>query len=331
MDLRHLRYFTAVAEERHFGRAAQRLGIAQPPLSRQIQDLESELGFSLFDRSRRRVELTPAGAVFLAHVRRVFDALELAVHEARRASVGETGRLVVGYLSSLAYSGITELVRTFRGELPAVELALREMPPQEQIEALKDGRIDVGFVRAPLHDARLASECVRREPLLVALPADHPLAARKRIPLELLSREPFVVFPRQRGSAFFDLVMGLCRAAGFSPRIAQEALHLDILSLVAAGFGVSILPESIKNVGRKGLALRPIVGAPSTDLLVAWRADDASPTLRQFLSFVRRVGVNKGNNKGKPRAARSAPGEPGEGKRGRRARGAAAAGPDAEE
>ncbi|WP_437318945.1 LysR substrate-binding domain-containing protein [Sorangium sp. So ce385] len=305
MDLRHLRYFTAVAEERHFGRAAQRLGIAQPPLSRQIQDLESELGFSLFDRSRRRVELTPAGAVFLAHVRRVFDALDLAVHEARRASVGETGRLVVGYLSSLAYSGITELVRAFRTDFPSVELALREMPPQEQIEALKDGRIDVGFVRAPLNDPRLASECVRREPLLVALPADHPLAGRRRIALELLSREPFVVFPRQRGSAFFDLVVGLCREAGFTPRIVQEALHLDILSLVAAGFGVSILPESIKNIRRGGLALRPIVGAPVTDLLLAWRADDASPTLGQFLAFVRRVGVSKS----KPRAARRAPGE----------------------
>ncbi|WP_437945783.1 LysR substrate-binding domain-containing protein [Sorangium sp. So ce296] len=305
MDLRHLRYFTAVAEERHFGRAAQRLGIAQPPLSRQIQDLESELGFSLFDRSRRRVELTPAGAVFLAHVRRVFDALDLAVHEARRASVGETGRLVVGYLSSLAYSGITELVRAFRTDFPSVELALREMPPQEQIDALKDGRIDVGFVRAPLNDPRLASECVRREPLLVALPADHPLAGRRRIPLELLSREPFVVFPRQRGSAFFDLVVGLCREAGFTPRVVQEALHLDILSLVAAGFGVSILPESIKNIRRGGLALRPIVGAPVTDLLLAWRADDASPTLGQFLSFVRRVGVSKS----KPRAARRAPGE----------------------
>ncbi|AUX29857.1 MULTISPECIES: LysR substrate-binding domain-containing protein [Sorangium] len=320
MDLRHLRYFTAVAEERHFGRAAQRLGIAQPPLSRQIQDLESELGFSLFDRSRRRVELTPAGVVFLAHVRRVFDALDLAVHEARRASVGETGRLVVGYLSSLAYSGITELVRAFRTDFPSVELALREMPPQEQIEALKDGRIDVGFVRAPLNDPRLASECVRREPLLVALPADHPLAGRRRIPLELLSREPFVVFPRQRGSAFFDLVVGLCREAGFTPRIVQEALHLDILSLVAAGFGVSILPESIKNIRRGGLALRPIVGAPVTDLLLAWRADDASPTLGQFLSFVRRVGVSKS----KPSAARRAPGE------GERDPGAHGAGPGVE-
>lgn len=299
MDLRHLRYFAAVAEERHFGRAAKRLRIAQPPLSRQIQDLEAELGFPLFDRSRRRVELTPAGSVFLGHVRRVFDALDLAVREAKRASVGEIGRVIVGYLSSLAYSGITELIRAFHARFPSVELSLREMSPQQQIEALKDGHIDVGFVRAPLLDVSLASERVRREPLVVALPADHPLALRKQIPLKLLAREPFVLFPRQRGPAYFDQLMALCHGAGFSPRIVQEAPHLDILSLVAAGFGVSILPESIRNAGRKGLAFRPIEGSPATDLLVAWRADDEAPSVREFLAFVRRVGVRK------PRKARA--------------------------
>lgn len=293
MDLRHLRYFATVAEERHFGRAAQRLHIAQPPLSRQIQDLEAELGFPLFDRSRRRVELTPAGAVFLTHIRRVFEALDLGMHEAKRASVGETGRVVVGYPSSLAYSGITEILRAFRTRFPSVELSLREMPPQEQIEALKEGWLDVGFVRGPLDDASLGHQCVRREPLVVVLPEDHPLASHKRISLKQLAREPFVAFPRQRGPAFFDQIIALCQDAGFSPRIVQEAPQLDIVSLVAAGFGVSILPESIRNVRRQGLVFRPIVGSPTTNLLLVWRADDDSPALEGFLSFVRQVGVRK--------------------------------------
>jgi DNA-binding transcriptional LysR family regulator len=293
MDLRHLRYFMTVAEERHFGRAAQQLRIAQPPLSRQIQDLEAELGFPLFDRSRRRVELTAAGAVFLAHVRRVFEALDLAVHEAKRASVGETGRVVVGYPSSLAYSGITELLRAFRTRFPTVELTLREMPPQAQIKALKEGWLDVGFVRGPLDDASLGHQCVRREPLVVALPDDHPLAAKKRIAMKDLAREPFVAFPRPRGQAFFDQIIALCQGAGFSPRIVQEAPQLDIVSLVAAGFGVSILPESIRNIRRQGLVFRPIVGSPTTNLSLVWRIDDASPAVAGFLSFVRQVGVRK--------------------------------------
>lgn len=305
MDLRHLRYFITVAEERHFGRAAQRLHIAQPPLSRQIHDLEAELGFSLFDRSGRRVELTPAGSVFLTHARRVFDAVDLAVREARRASVGETGRVVVGYLSSLAYSGITDLLRAFHTRFPSVELSLREMPPQEQIDALKDGRIDVGFVRGPLKDAALESECVRREALVIALPADHPLAARKRIPMELLAPEPFVMFPRPRGPTFYDQLVALCHAAGFSPRVVQEAPQLDILSLVAAGFGVAIMPESVRNTRRLGIALRPIAGSPTTTLVVAWRAGDGSPAMHGFLSFVRRVGVRKTRDARKARGERA--------------------------
>lgn len=293
MDLRHLHAFVAVAEERHFGRAAKRLHISQPPLSRQIQTLETELGFSLFERTRRRVEITPAGAVFLAQVRRVFEALDLAVREARRASIGEVGRLAMGYPSSLAYSGLTELLRAFRARFSTVELSLRELSPSEQIEAIKEGRLDVGFVRGPLDDVGLRSEVVRREPLVVALPADHRLAGRSRIALAALAREPFVVFPRQRGPAFFDQIVSMCRSAGFTPHIVQEAPQLDILSLVAAGFGVAILPASIREAHRGGIVVRPIVAAPSTELLVTWREGDASPVLREFLELVRRVGVRR--------------------------------------
>jgi len=292
MELRHLRYFVAVAEELHFGRAAARLHIQQPPLSRQIQDLESELGFPLFERSRRRVELTPAGTALLGRTRQVFDALEVAIHDARSASEGDSGRLVVGYPSSLAYSGLTELLRAFRTRFPSVELSLRELPPGEQIDGLKAGSLDVGFVRTSLDDPSLAAELVRREALMVVLPDDHRLATRRSIPLAALASEPFVLFPRARGPAFFDQLMALCGSAGFTPRIVQEAQQLDIVSMVAAGFGVSIMPSSMRNFRRPGLAFRAIVGAPQVELLIVWRHQNLSPALHKFVDLVRVVGVD---------------------------------------
>src|SRR6478609_207556 len=260
MEIRHLRYFVAVAEELHFGRAAQRLHIQQPPLSRQIQDLENELGFPLFERSRRRVELTPAGTALLGRARQVFDALDVAIHDARSASEGESGRLVVGYPSSLAYSGLTELLRAFRTRFPSVEISLREQPPADQIDGLKAGRLDVGFVRTSLDE---------------------------------LAQEPFVLFPRARGPAFFDQLMALCGRAGFTPRIVQEAAQLDIVSLVAAGFGVSIMPSSMRNFRRPGLVFRAIVGAPQVELLIVWRHQNLSPALHNFVDLVRVLGVNR--------------------------------------
>ena len=293
MELRHLRYFMAVAEELHFGRAAARLHIQQPPLSRQIQLLELELGFPLFERSRRRVELTPAGTALLGRARQVFDALEVAVHDARSASEGQSGRLVVGYPSSLAYSGLTELLRAFRTRFPSVEIALRELPPGDQIDALKAGSLDVGFVRTSLDDPALVAELVRREALMIVLPDDHRLSSRRTIPLEALAQEPFVMFSRARGPAFFDQLMSLCSAAGFTPRIVQEAPQLDIISMVAAGFGVSIMPSSMRNFRRPGLSFRAIVGAPQVELLIVWRHQNLSPALHKFVDMVRVHGVQR--------------------------------------
>lgn len=287
MELRHLRYFVAVAEELHFGRAAGRLRIAQPPLSRQIQALEEDLGLLLFERTSRQVSLTAAGVVLLEHTRRIFDSIDHAVHEARRASVGQTGRIVVAYPSSFASSGLTELVRDFRAQYPDVEVALRELPPQMQVEGIRDHSVDVGFVRAPLDEPGLLSELVRSEALVVALPTGHPLAARRVIALGLLAKEPFVLFPRQRGPAYFDELMRLCHGAGFTPRIVQEAPQLDIVSLVAAGLGVSILPSSIRRARRAGVVLRPIIGGPRTELRVAWLETSTSPALHGFLDVVR--------------------------------------------
>jgi DNA-binding transcriptional LysR family regulator len=291
VELRHLRYFLAVADERHFGRAARRLQMAQPPLSRQIQSLETELGFALFDRSRRRVELTPAGVALSAHARRVFEALDVGVREARRAAQGQIGRIAVGYPASVAVSGLAELIRAFRDRSPAVDVELRELPPQEQVEAIKARRIDLGFVRGPLREPELALRLVRREELLVALPTGHRLAGRPRLALGELADDPFVLFPRDRSAAFFDQIVRLCHDAGFTPRVVQEALQLDVVSLVAAGFGVAILPGSMRLARRPGVVFRAIEGAPTSELLAAWRPDDTSPVLRDFLEVLGQVGV----------------------------------------
>ena len=291
MELRHLRYFIAVAEERHFGRAARRLEMAQPPLSRQIQGLEAELGFSLFDRSHRKVELTTAGGAFLVHARRLFETLENGVNAARRAAAGKSGRITIAYPSSVAFSGLHEVFRAFHRRLPDVDISLRELPPQEQVEALKEGRIDVGFIRGPMDDDELAAKKVLKEPLVIALPANHPLTVKKRIALEILAHEPFICFPRHRGPGFFDYLMRICHRAGFAPNIMQEAPQLDIVSLVAAGFGVAIVPRSVKYARRPGVVFRPIVGSPQTEVYMAWLPSNGSTVLRSFLEILGEVGI----------------------------------------
>ncbi len=291
MDLRHLRYFVAVAEEGNFGRAARRLHMAQPPLSRQIKALEEELGVPLFVRAPRGIELTPAGRALLAHARPVFESVDRAVLEAQRANRGETGRLVVAYSASLAYSGIVESLRAFRVKAPGVELTLRELPPKDQMDALREGTVDVGFPRAPLAEPGIVTEVVRREPLAVILPEDHPLSHKKRVSLSSLADEPFVMFPRARSPGFFDHLMALFREHGFVPRIVQEGALFDITSLVAAGFGVSVLPASVRRVQGDRLVVRPIVGEPYVELLVAWRSRSEDPVLRTFLDVVRRTGL----------------------------------------
>jgi DNA-binding transcriptional LysR family regulator len=293
MELRQLRYFRAVAEEGHFGRAARRLRMAQPPLSRAVQQLEREIGLVLFDRSKRRIELTAAGRALLPQVERVFGAVDEAVDEARRASLGEVGRIAIGYPSSVAFGGMTELLRAFRARSPDVGMVVRELWPQAQVDGLKDGSLDVGFLRGPLDEPALASRVVRRERMVVALPRGHALATRKRLSIEALAEEPFVVSPRPRGPAYFDQVMRLCHDAGFTPRIVQEAPQLDVVSFVAAGFGVSILPASVRDARRPGVVFRPLVGSPRADLLVAWRPDETSPVVRDFLETVERVGIRR--------------------------------------
>jgi DNA-binding transcriptional LysR family regulator len=192
---------------------------------------------------------------------------------------------------------LSGLLRAFRDRSPEVAIEVREMPPGEQIEALKRGDLDVGFVRTPLHEPELASENIRNEKLVLALPVDHRLAIRERVALSAVAGEPFVFFPRARGPGFFDFLMGFCRDSGFSPHIVQEAPQIDVLALVAAGFGLSILPDSVREFRRADIVLRPIIGSPTTELRLAWRSGDTSPAVARFIDTVRRVGVKRGRRR----------------------------------
>jgi DNA-binding transcriptional LysR family regulator len=291
MELRHLRYFLAVADELHFGRAAARLHIAQPPLSQQIRQLEAELGYPLFLRTQRRVRLTEAGAAFRAEARALLERLEQAKAAAGRVARGEAGALAVGFIASATYALLPRLYRRFRERHPDVALGLEEMSTAEQVEALRAGRIQLGLARPPVGDDTLHVETLSEEPLVAALPARHPLAARKTLPLRALAHEPFILFPRQPRPGWIDVVQDACRAAGFRPAVAQEVLELSTaVTLVAAGIGVSLVPASAQGLRLDGVAYRPLrAPAPRTTLVALRRPDDPRPVVDRFLAVTREL------------------------------------------
>ena len=289
-----MRYFVAVAEELNFGRAARRLHISQQPLSQQIKNLEKELGVELIRRTTRRVELTEAGEAFLEETYRTLSQSELAAEAARRAARGESGTMRIGYAPTALYNVLPETLRVFRERYPGVVLELVELISAPQEEALTSGRIDVGFLYPPVEEDGIATWVISEEQLMAVLPAGHRLAGRDRVPLAELSDEPFVMMPRRNRPALYDRVVGECRRAGFSPRVTQEANNLHMmLGLVAAGFGVNLTVESVRNLKRPGVIYKPLE-AP-TELLafaVAWRCGEESPVLFNFLEVVREIAVS---------------------------------------
>ena len=294
MELRHLRYFVAVAEELHFGRAAARLRIAQPPLSRQIRDLERELGTTLFERGPRGVDLTPAGRAFLPEARLTLAQAERAHRTAQRAARGETGRLRVGFVDAATHSGILpDVLGFFRMHLPSIGLSLFELDPLQQAEALRDGRIDLGVLYSPPADAErwLRIETVYADPLIAALPRAHRLASRKSLKLADLADEPFVLFPRPIATTVYDDIIGRCRTAGFSPRVVQEAAAWHTTaSLVSAGVGVAFVPRSLSRMRQPGVAYRPVRDL-RTDmgLCTVWKKGESLPVRDRFLTALKSV------------------------------------------
>jgi DNA-binding transcriptional LysR family regulator len=289
VKLHQLRYFVAVAEELHFRRAAERLHMSQPPLSDAIRELEATVGAALLERTRRRVALTPAGEVLLRDTRAVLAELDRALETARRIGTGQAGRLRLSFVGSALYGVVPDLVRAFSLERPDVELQLQERSTTEQLAAMISGELDIGFVRAPVAEERLNSEVIMREPTVAALPDGHPLTALKRIPVARLSSEPFVLFPREQAPGLHDAITSAIAAGGRLPRIVQEVPETQtIVGLVASGMGVSLVPGSVQALARRGVAYRPLVGAPRSDLAMVTRRADDSPMVRAFTATARR-------------------------------------------
>jgi DNA-binding transcriptional LysR family regulator len=298
MELRHLRYFVAVAEEGHVTRAAERLGMQQPPLSQQIKALEGELAVRLLRRKARGVELTEAGRAFLEDARAVLARAGQAVETARRAARGEQGRLCVGVPPTAPFLPFVPLmIRRFREAFPLVSLTMEESLRTELIEGLRGGRLDVAFLRASLAAPDgLVVDLLFEEPMVVALPGDHALARSGRgggaLPLKDLAGETFIPYARQQGPALYDAMVAACLKAGFSPRLGQEAPRvISALGLVAAGLGIALVPASMQRMAMDGVAYRRLAGAaqPKAFLSIAARRGEPSAVVGHFMAMVRRA------------------------------------------
>lgn len=296
IELRHLRYFLAVADELHFGRAAERLGMSQPPLSQQIRQLEQDIGAQLLVRTSRRVELTEAGRLLREHAQDILQRLDQATLAVRRAQQGQSGELRIGLTRATPLSpDIPRAIFAYRQQFPDVHLQLAEMNSLQQIDALVERELHVGFLRRRTLPAALASQRLFHDPLSLVLRADHPALKRRRgrspgpVALKDFADEPFVAFKRDVGAGIHDDVIVLCRSAGFSPRIVQEAGEAStIISLVASGLGMSILPASCSQMHIDGACFVPLSDRQaSSEIHLAWRRDGQTPLLRHFIRLLR--------------------------------------------
>ncbi|AHV93243.1 LysR family transcriptional regulator [Bordetella holmesii] len=298
MELRHLRYFVAVAEALHFTRAAQRLGIGQPPLSLQTQQLEREIGTPLLLRLPRGVELTEAGAQLLVDARSILAAADRAIDTARRLGRGERGAVSVGFTASAVFHPyLPRAIRAYRDRYPGVHISLSESTSAALLQALRLEEVDVAFVRPPYAlEPECATERVLDEPMLVALPPGHPLDRKRSVPMTDLAEEAFVLYPRPIGAGLYDAILSACLRAGFTPRVIQEAPQMaSIISLVAAGVGIAIVPAAMRHMGAEGIEYRPIRGdAPRALLDMAYRRHERSTAARNAIALLRELAPTPG-------------------------------------
>lgn len=290
IEFRHLKYFVVLAEEMHFRRAALRLHISQPPLTRQIQQLEQELGVGLFERKGRGIDLTPAGAVFLDHARNIMSLMDQAVEKTQLTEKGHIGRLDIGIFGSAIFELFPSVVPPFRASFPNINVVLHDLNKSEQIKALRDRRLSVGFSRFVWDEPDLCKELVSTARLHAACPAAHPLATKDIIKVKDLVRQPLILYPRVPRPSFVDKVIGLCRDEGFEPSVEQEVDDvITAVALVSSGQGISIVPDAVRNFSLPGVVYRPFEALPSTsvELHCLYRRDDRSPILHAFLESMR--------------------------------------------
>jgi DNA-binding transcriptional LysR family regulator len=291
VELRHLRYFIAVAEELHFGRAAARLHVVQPAISQQIQQLERELGTPLLTRTKRHVALTEPGRLFLPEARRALAQVNAAAEVARRAARGAVGRLRIGHVDAAMWTAFPAVVRRYRERYPHVEVTLQEQRPDRVYAALEAGAVDVAICPPRARQRGLRAESFVREVLVVALPEDHALGGQATLRLTQLAELPWVMLPLRYRTQLTDLVVRACAAAGFTPRVVQEAKQLHrLLALVGTGCGVTLVPELARHSSFPGVVLRPLADVRlPVELVLAWQEDAASPTVDGFRLVLREL------------------------------------------
>jgi len=286
IELRHFRYFLAVAEQLHFGRAAEQLHMAQPPLSTQIRQLEEMLEVQLFTRSKRKVELTQAGQVFLEEAHKVMEAVSRAASAAKQAGEGVRGRLRLGFASSAPFGIFPQVLRDYRQAYPNVILELQESGSAEQLLALQERRLDFGFVRLPASATNIHVQAIDREAMVLALPESHPLSRQESLRLQEFRQDRFIIFPRRDGPGIYDRIIGWCLQAGFTPRIVQEVGQMHaIVGLVGAGLGVAMVPASLQTVHARGVVYRHLQEQPYIEMALAYRDEPLSPLHQAFAAL----------------------------------------------
>jgi DNA-binding transcriptional LysR family regulator len=295
MELHDLRYFVAVAEDLHFGRAAERLYITQPALTRQIQSLEAELEVQLFQRTKRRVQLTTAGQEFLKEAKQILRHTEQAIQTAKRIARGEVGQLRLSFTPSALRGILPEIMRIFGDRYPEVRVKLTECCTKEALEAFRMERIDIGFLYPPVDEELLMLYPVVEETWIIALPKTNPLATSEQLSLKMLANECFILHPRQEGPFFYDRIIDLCQQAGFHPNVMQEVVNCQTrVGLVAAGLGIAIVPEYLENTADANVVYRRLQGdVPKLKLAIARRRDNFSPVVQQFLKVVEAIANNR--------------------------------------
>lgn len=289
MEFRHLRYFLVLSEELHFGRAARRLAISQPPLSLNIRQLEESIGARLFHRNSKEVRLTAAGRAFVPAARAVLEQAAEAQRHVREVERGFEGRLRIGLVSSMLYRGLPRLLREFQRAHPQLRVVVRELSSQDQVLELAHGQLDAGFVHTQRVPPELSRQLFASEPFVCCLPAGHPLARSRRLALRKLQDEAFVMFSRAVSPDYYERVLAICSDAGFYPEVRHEARHwLSVVSLVAQGLGVALVPAALKDSGIPGAAFVTIEpSAARSEVFCVWRSADDSAGLQAFLDAVR--------------------------------------------